>query len=195
MCVFVCVCVRVFECVCVCVCLCVCVCVCVCMCNILLVVFYATPHYLRRHRTPIIPSPSLYLIYADSKISLAIHQQLPITIPMSLVLPPHVRPVFLPNIWPRQGAISAIIAPSFSSGCCQMRAPFPRGPRRSRLLDLTIASYILAHTKPHVSEYSRFSLYLSSASNLFCADKTSAPGIPCAEYTIGVKVLLHSRQA
>ena len=31
-----------------------------------------------------------------------------------------------------------------------MRAPLSQGPRRSRLLDLTIATDILAHTKPHI---------------------------------------------
>ena len=73
-CVCVCVCVYVCMCVCMCVCVCVCVrvcvCVCVCVCNILLVVFYATPLYIRCHRalpytrytlTPISP-----LLYADN---------------------------------------------------------------------------------------------------------------------------------
>ena len=49
------------------------------------------------------------------------------------------------------------------------------------MLDLTIASDILASTNPHISEYYRFSLYLISAANLFCAAKASAPGIPSAE--------------
>ena len=49
------------------------------------------------------------------------------------------------------------------------------------MLDLTIASDILALTNPHISEYSCFSLYLSSVANLFCAEKASAPGIPSAD--------------
>ena len=75
-----------------------------------------------------------------------------------------------------------------------MRAPLSQGPLGRRLFDLTIASDILALTKPHISEYPRFSLYLSSADNIFCAAKASSPGILSAEYTIGVKVLLQSRK-
>ena len=63
------------------------------------------------------------------------------------------------------------------------------------MLELTIASDILALTKPHISEYSRFSLELSSATNLFCVVMESAPGIPSEEYTIRVKVRLLYRQA
>ena len=48
------------------------------------------------------------------------------------------------------------------------------------LLDLTIASNIIAFTKPHISEYSRFSLQMSSAANLFCATEASALGIQYA---------------
>ena len=49
------------------------------------------------------------------------------------------------------------------------------------MFDLIIASDFLALTNPHISEYSRFSLYLSSEANLFCAARDSAPGIQSAE--------------
>ena len=62
-----------------------------------------------------------------------------------------------------------------------MRAPLLQGLQRRRLLDLTIASDILTCTKPHISEYSYFSLYLNSVANLFCAAKAFAPVIPSAE--------------
>ena len=63
------------------------------------------------------------------------------------------------------------------------------------MFDLIIASDFLALTKPHISEYSRFSLYLNCAANIFCADKASTTGILSAGYIIGVKVRLRYRQA
>ena len=44
----------------------------------------------------------------------------------------------------------------------------------SMLLDLIIASNIRALKKPHISEYYRFRLNLSSAANLLCNAKASA---------------------
>ena len=76
-----------------------------------------------------------------------------------------------------------------------MRTTFSRGPQRSRLFDLIINSDILALKKSHISEYYRFSLELSSTANLFCAAKASTPGIPSAEWTIGVKFCLRFSQA
>ena len=62
-----------------------------------------------------------------------------------------------------------------------LRGPHDNGARSSRLLDFTITSDILDLTNPHISEYYRFRLYLSSAANLFFAAKASAPGILSAE--------------
>ena len=50
-----------------------------------------------------------------------------------------------------------------------------------RLLDLTIAIAILALINPNNSDYYRFRLNMSSAANILCAAKASAPGIPSAE--------------
>ena len=102
--------------------------------------------------------------------------------------------VFHPTLYPLHGAINAITAPSNILGHFLMRASLSQGPRRSRLLDLTIASDILALKKTHNSEYSHFILNLSSAANFFCADKASAPGTPSIYNTIGVKCRLRSRQ-
>ena len=63
------------------------------------------------------------------------------------------------------------------------------------MLDLTIASDILAFTKPPISQYYRFRLQLSSEANIFCVDKATVPVILTVEYTSGVKVSLRSRQA
>ena len=49
-------------------CVCVCLCVCVCVCNILLVVFYVTPTYLRS-RLPLSSRPRLYTRYTPTPIS------------------------------------------------------------------------------------------------------------------------------
>ena len=68
-----------------------------------------------------------------------------------------------------------------------MRASFSQGALRSRIFDLNIASEILTSTKPHNSEYFRFSLYLSSAANIFYAAKVSSPVIMSTDYTIGFK--------
>ena len=104
------------------------------------------------------PSPSVSQIYAKSNVSLVYADRLATTVSASLPSPPFVRPVKLPYISPLQGVISDITAPSVNSGCCQMRAPLSRDPRRSRLFDITIASDILASTKPLISDYSLFSL-------------------------------------
>ena len=139
--------------------LCVCMCVCVCVCNIHLIFFicyyFSAPDFLR---LPIYLSLLSSQLYSDSEIYLDIRQN-PL-LPSSAFLPSTrpVRPVLPPKIYPRQGASSGITAPSVISGRFQMRAPFSRGTWRSRLLDLTIASDIRARTKPHISEYSRFSL-------------------------------------
>ena len=64
-----------------------------------------------------------------------------------------------------------------------------------RILDLTIDSDILSHTKTHISEYSWFRLNLRCKSSLLCAAKASDTGVLYSEYTIGVKVCLIPRQA
>ena len=55
------------------------------------------------------------------------------------------------------------------------------------MLDLIIASDILALMKLHISEYSRFKLLLSREARRRCAATTPAPGIMSTDYTIGVK--------
>ena len=57
-------------------------------------------------------------------------------------------------------------------------------------MDLTIAGDILALTKPHISEYSRFGLLLSSKARRLYAATASVLGIASAKYTIGVKYCL-----
>ena len=49
------------------------------------------------------------------------------------------------------------------------------------MLDITIANYTPSLTNPHISDYSCFSLNISSVAYLFCAAKASTPGIPSAE--------------
>ena len=73
-----------------------------------------------------------------------------------------------------------------------MRAWLYRGLLSSRLLDLTISSDIPTFTKPQISEYSHFSLYISSEANLFFAAKASDPGIPSADYKKGLTECLRS---
>ena len=60
--------------------------------------------------------------------------------------------------------------------------------------DLMTASDILALTKPHISEYSCFRLFLRSEAKRCCAATASIPGTTSADYTIGLKVCLCSRQ-
>ena len=55
-------------------------------------------------------------------------------------------------------------------------------------------SDIRALTKPHISEYSFFRLLLNSEDRRRCSATASVLGIPSAEYTIGVKERLLSRQ-
>ena len=144
---------------CVCVCVCVYIYVCVCVCvyvTYILSSFYATTSPLPT--SSVFASPSISQLYADFNVALAIHQYPSIPFPTSLASPRHVRPVISPLIYPHLGASNAITPPSVRSGHCRMRAPLSQGLQRSRMLDLTIASDILAHTKPHFSEYSRFSL-------------------------------------
>ena len=76
-----------------------------------------------------------------------------------------------------------------------MRSYLYQGPRRIRLLELTITSDILDLTNLYSSEYSCFSLKLIGAAKIFCAAKASAPGILSAEYTIVAKERLRYRQA
>ena len=66
--------------------------------------------------------------------------------------------------------------------------------RRRRVLDLTIASDIQALTKTHISKYYLFILLLSSENIYWCAAMDSIPGIKSADYTIGMKVHLSSKQ-
>ena len=62
-----------------------------------------------------------------------------------------------------------------------MHAYLSYGTQSSWLLELFITSEILARTKPCNSEYSRFSLNLISADNIFYVAKASAPGILSTE--------------
>ena len=62
------------------------------------------------------------------------------------------------------------------------------------MFNLNITSRICALMKPHISEYSRFNLLISSKASGLCAATASVPGIPSVEYTIGVKELLRSRK-
>ena len=62
------------------------------------------------------------------------------------------------------------------------------------MLDLTIASDILALTKPHISQYSCFSFLLTIEAGRRCATTASIPGIQSVQYTVGVKERLRSRQ-
>ena len=68
-----------------------------------------------------------------------------------------------------------------------MYATLSLEPQRRRVLDLTIASDILALIKPHIYKYSRFSLLLSIKARCCCAAKDSVPVILSVEFTIGVK--------
>ena len=128
-------------------CVYVCVCVCVCVPYVLLTVYLL--HFISDPASLRLPGPVCIP---------AIRRQLPVTGSASLTSSLLVLPVVHPYIYPRQGASSAITTPSVSSGRCQMRAPLLRGQQRSKLLDLTIASDILARTKPNIYEYSCFSL-------------------------------------
>ena len=62
-----------------------------------------------------------------------------------------------------------------------------QGQQIIRLLDLLIASDILAHIKPHNSNYPRFSLNLSNAANLLCDAKAYVLIILYADVIIEVK--------
>ena len=92
-----------------------------------------------------------------------------------------------PALYPEHCASSAITSPSFSFSHWQIHKSLSQGLWRSRLLDLTIGSDILARTKSQNVDYSHFILKLISVANLPCAAKAFTPVILSAEYTIGVK--------
>ena len=103
----------------------------------------------------------------------------------------------IPSLWylyPLYSASSAIKTPSDISGLWQIYASLSLAPRKRRMLDLTINSDIRAITKPHIYEYSCFSLLLSSEARHCCATMVFVMGIPSVEYTIGVKERLLSRK-
>ena len=75
-----------------------------------------------------------------------------------------------------------------------MRTSLSLMPRSIRLLYHTITSNILVHTKPHISEYSRFSLNLRCMIILKVEARASVHGIPLSEKTKGLKLCLLSRQ-
>ena len=108
---------------------------------------------------------------------------------------PSVRSILLISApLPHQGAISSTNALSVRPGWWSMCASLYLGPHRRRVLNFTIASYILSHTKPHISEYSCFILKLRWKAILWVAACASATGILLAYKTKGVKWSLHSRQ-
>ena len=63
-------------------------------------------------------------------------------------------------IYPCQGASSAITA-FVNYFRCRICSYLYRGPHRRRVLNRTISSIILTHTKPHISEYSCLSFNMS----------------------------------
>ena len=82
--------------------------------------------------------------------------------PLPSARPPSLQ---LPSLWgayPHHDASSAITAPFSRFILCRMYASLSLLPRRKRVLNLTIASDIRALMKPHIPEYYRFSLLLSS---------------------------------
>ena len=100
-----------------------------------------------------------------------------------------------------------MFSPVNSSTCCprllpgylspkllKIYASLSLAPWSGRFLDLTTASEILALTKPHIYEYSRFGLFLRSKARRCYAATSSIPGVLSMEYTIGVKLRLRSRQ-
>ena len=100
-----------------------------------------------------------------------------------------------PAILPCHVMSSSTTSPYVSYGRWLIRAFLSWGTRRSRLLDKTIASGIHACTKPHMLEYYRFILNMSSVANILYATKDSTPGIPYAEYNMIVRVCVIFRQA
>ena len=103
----------------------------------------------------------------------------------------------IPNLWdpyPLHSNSSSITAPSARYGIWRMCASMYLTPWRRRVLDSTVSSDIQPLTKPHISEYSCFSLLLSSKDKCRCAATTSVIEIPSVEYTIGVKDRLRSIQ-
>ena len=146
-------------CVCVCVCDCLCVCVCVFVCNIRLFDLKSIPYY-SYHRIypfswtfhyprymPTLMSPLLYADYLTSSRNSTWPRLIP----------------FFPELLPRFNPAKAREVPSPTHMSDQVAVGFAllllEGLERSRLLDLTIASDILALTNPHISEYSRFRLW------------------------------------
>ena len=89
---------------------------------------------------------------------------------------------------------SAITDPSYRFDLCRMYASLYLAPWRRRVLDLTIASETRSLMKPLIYKYLRFRLLLISKARRCCAATASVLVIPSAEYTIGVKEFLRSRQ-
>ena len=96
--------------------------------------------------------------------------------PVSLY--PHL---LLRFFYPRQGASSAITAPSDSSGLWHICSSFSWWTCRSRVLYSTTAIDILAYTKPHISQYSLFRLKLRCEDIFQAAVRASFPSILSAE--------------
>ena len=180
-------------------------CVCMRVCNIFLLVFKYTwdsfffapilcprppphsPYYLDTRRVfaptnPILTSPTVVCLPSLSAIS---------CIPLSRVLPPALIPVAL---YPLHNTSRIFTAPYAISGLWKIYVSLSLVPQRRRVLDLTTASDILDLTKPHIYEYSRFRLLLRIKAKRLCVTTTPIPGMMSVDYTIWVKIRLHSWQ-
>ena len=88
-------------------------------------------------------------------------------------------------LYPLHGTISVITALYAISGLWRIYAPFSTVvPGLRRVLDLMTASDILALTKPHIYEYSRFRLLLRIKAKRLCVTTTPIPGMMSVDYTI-----------
>ena len=153
--------------------MCVCVCVCLSVCNKCFINLNSWPKFYR------IPLPSYFTIlptFSPSYYSPDI---------CCFFLSPHIYAEYssgcLP-VFPPAASSAQIFTPSI-----EQVVPSPPNPKAQ-------FTYVCAPTCTE-GKNSRFSLKLSSAANLFCAAKASAPGIPSVEYNIRVKERLCSRQA
>ena len=133
-----------------------CLCVCVYVCNIHLIFFlcyyFSAPNFLRLPSPVCPPSYTLIpknpLLYDD-----ILNYPRPLSFRPSVISVPFF-PIFSHA---RARVVASLLHPS-SLVAAECAPKLSLGLRRSRLFDLTIASDILARTKPHISEYSRFSL-------------------------------------
>ena len=97
-------------------------------------------------------------------------------------------------LYPHQGAISSINDPYIRPGCWHMCASLYLGPHRRRVLSFTIASSILSHTNPHISEYVRFGLNRRCEAIHGVVAHAYATKIQPENNTKGVKLCLHSKK-